>query len=278
MEKDLLVLQDTQQSVALQETFNENYTEWHKDAKNRNMETFAAVLEDQKQALDIARSGGNPRTMRWHSLTIKFALKQAEDNTKAGYDRLRDAFFLPAARTLRGMQATMKSGGGYQRTVFEGAEKSADHAGLKSHSYSMPDGASVDFVDVALSVDAAYVTKGVHFNPISGCVTGFADLSGLADELTALNDEEPILDDHLAGTFTQLMISSPFLQKWEFPLMNFATTGLSADLILEQVMQAIILLAGHGFQVILCICDGASENRKFQQTMLNDPAAWSHAQ
>ena len=125
MEKDLLVLQDTQQSVALQETFNENYTEWHKDAKNRNMETFAAVLEDQKQALDIARSGGNPRTMRWHSLTIKFALKQAEDNTKAGYDRLRDAFFLPAARTLRGMQATMKSGGGYQRTVFEGAGTSA---------------------------------------------------------------------------------------------------------------------------------------------------------
>ena len=277
MEEDILVLEDHAQSEALQKTFTANFETWHKDSKNRDMDTFAAVLEDQQKALKIAQEGGNPRTMRWHSLTIKFALKQAEDNTKAGYQRLRDAFFLPAPRTLRGMQAKMSTGGGYQESVFQGTEMSARTHGLSSKKYPMPDGTVKEFVDVALSVDAAYVTKGLYFNPVLGRVTGFADLSGLTDELKALDGDDPILDDHLAGTFTQMMISSPF-QKWQYPIMNFMTTSLSADLIIEQVLHAIKLLAAHGFQVILCICDGASENRKFQQTMLSRVRALSHAE
>ena len=68
----MLELDDEERSEALQQTFSEKYTTWHKDRKSgRDMDTFVAVLEDQKKALDIAKKGANPRSMRWHALTIK---------------------------------------------------------------------------------------------------------------------------------------------------------------------------------------------------------------
>ena len=93
---DFLNIRNVEQHEEMRKSLNTNYDRWHKDAKDEDMDTWAALLEDQKRANELMQSGARPQQMRWHPLVIRFALGQARSNTKRGYEHLSKAMALPS--------------------------------------------------------------------------------------------------------------------------------------------------------------------------------------
>ena len=93
----------------------------------------------------------------------------------------------------------MPTGSGYHSQVFETCAAAAAAKQIPAATFKVH-GAAIRLIPVWLALDAAYVSKGVYYNPMTGAIEGFAELRSLADDLVAL-DKDALISDQLAGQF-----------------------------------------------------------------------------
>ena len=106
------------------------------------------------------------------------------------------------------------------------------------------------------------IKEGLVYNKHTGKVIGFTNLGGINDTLLKIEegDDSPPVSKYMLALMVQGTLSD-----FNFPYAHFGTVGVTGDMLLPIVDEAVYLLETRGLKVISITADGASPNRKFFQ-------------
>ena len=206
--------------------------------------------EEQRKAL---RAGG-PTAIHWHPMMIRWCL-HIKFLSSSAYNAIRSAGFitLPSERTLRDYTRWIKSETGCQPEVtqqlLDEISKYDMGEDVKKH--------------VCLCLDEVKVKEGLVYDKQECKLIGFIDVGDINNYLLAF--ERSILDDQSPKLAKQMLVFMVrgLITPLEFPYAQYATSGVTADLLFPTVWDAIRHLEVAGLHVHAIVCDGASSNRRF---------------
>ena len=117
------------------------------------------------------------------------------------------------------------------------------------------------------------IKEGLVYNKFSGKIIGFTQLGDVNDSLLRLEQEGecPSVSKYCLA----LMVRGIFCNL-EFPYAHFRTVGVTADLLLPIVDEAVYRLEIRGLKVISITADGASPNRKMFRLYSSEKDAVAH--
>ena len=186
----------------------------------------------------------DPKVMR-----ICFFMWTAMGNKN--FDRLRSLLMLPHKRSLQRFGKNMPNGNGIRSEMFVALKKLFDEQAKDTCDY-----------DVNVIWDATGYAKTVKFDKHSGKLKGFDD--GQSDFSK---------DKSFANKVNCFTVTSPQEHiDIKFPVAYYHKSTLTAADIRQQLEEVMQQLDAVGLRVVSLICDGASEHRRFFDTVLEEVA------
>ena len=115
---------------------------------------------------------------------------------------------------------------------------------------------------VGILVDETYIKEELVYSKNKGCLTGFANLGDVNEQLLKYEKSLSSGDDckYLAKTMMVFMVKGLF-STLQFPYAMLPCCNVSGDLLHQPLLQCIFRLERCGFKVLFVTADGASTNR-----------------
>ena len=212
---------------------------------------FEILLKDQAKALEVS-----PKQMRWHPLVIKWCLSQF-NKSHAAYEELRKSgvIKLPSGRLLSDYRNYNKPQSGWQMSNLQEMQFQFQRCSSPSNASHIG----------ALAFDEVKIKEGLVFDPSTWELVGFVDVGDDSDTLefisTSSSTPKPT-KENIATHVLQFFFKGLFT-KFDYPCAYFLTKNITAGKLNKIFWQGVSLLDSFGFETIMSICDGASENRAF---------------
>jgi hypothetical protein len=203
---------------------------------------MALLWQDQLKRIQ------NPRAP-YHPMIILWALNMYQSSS-SGYERLAKAGFLrlPSGSTLKR----------YVRTVQQ-------HTGLvPAHLISIKEAAAARGIfdeklvfrrEVSLFWDEIYVDAALEWDQCTGKLVGFCD----SFDFTQLDEGIRKLSSRVLQFMIRVCVGPSFVA----PVCYYSFHTAGSIRLKDHVMEVIIALHNMGFKVVICVCDGAGDNRRF---------------
>ena len=208
--------------------------------------TFRRLFWDEQFK---AASLTDSRQMKWHSVIIKWCLN-LNLISSAAYHAVSNSNFikLPSERTLQDYTSYFENKGGFQAEVDQQLVDEVQRLNL-------PDKGKY----FGLLIDEMKIKEGLVYNKHTGKIIGFTKLGDINYTLLKIEqgDDHPPVSKYLLALMVRGTLSS-----LKFPYAHFATMGVTADMLLPIVDEAINRLECRDLKVISVTADGASPNRK----------------
>ena len=226
--------------------------------------------------------------MRYHPVTLKWALRQLIKQGESSYTELAEVLALPSVQYLREFKNAFNSDGeGPQHGLLAEMDAQAKRRGMVGWTrYGV------------LKWDAMKCSEGVVSNVFTSELIGISwqDLASyehIALELKAMDADGAADSDaaaaaapdaaqgapvqgapaserseppkpKLAKYWSEVFFISCWVTNFTYSIFRAATADLSAHDIVEIVYQSLLACDIHDFEVVCLVCDGASEHRLFQ--------------
>ena len=204
---------------------------------------------------------GNPRSVRWHPLMIKWCLYLRHLSGKA-YEHFRESgcIVLPSQRTLRDYTYHVHSTTGFS------AEEDKQLMSAAKVEQSTEEWKKC----VVLVMDEMYLKEDLFYDKHSGALVGFANLGETNEHLLKFHREIESSKDAtdetqpLAKTMLVFMVRGVFINL-QYPYAQFPCAQVSGELLFDPFWEAIWRLERMGLKVLAATADGASTNRRLMK-------------